>query len=286
MVGLRVSRSPFVALAGVTLIVVATIAYAFAQGSMAVVTQGKVAYFASLATLYLLVITAGIIMVALDLIMMVTRRVVVVREQGFAPTSPTWLLPYILSVGKYRWYFVASAVLYGLFYSFITSMLVYQPTVDFAQAYGASIPSAILTPCCGAPLYTPVLTVYLANHVGILLIPLTVILLIAVSSLVGLNLSMAAFAFENRVRGNARGLAGAVGAVAGLFTGCPTCAGLFFANTLGGSGAASFAVLLGYYQPAFILFSLPVLLITPYITSRSLARVFRDGCVYLGAAGG
>ncbi len=67
----------------------------------------------------------------------------------------------------------------------------------------------------------------------------------------------------------------------GLFTGCPTCAGLFFANFLAGTGAVGFATILGYYQPAFILLSIPVLVAAPYLTSRSLSRVYREGCVFL-----
>jgi len=273
--------TPILGLTGVAAIVVATVVYAYEQKEMAIVTQGETAYSASTAALYLLVMAVGIVMVVLDLRRLVLRRIAAVCGQGFASTSPGWLLPYVLSLGKYRRYFIASTVLYGLFYAIITSMIVYQPTVDFGRAYGVAVPSAILTPCCGAPLYTPVLTVYLVNHLGLLLIPLTVLLVIAISVLVGLNLSISLFAFDSRAKGGFKGVAGALGAVVGLFTGCPTCAGLFFANALGGSGAASFVTLLGYYQPAFILLSLPVLLVTPYLTSWSLAKVFRDGCVYL-----
>lgn len=269
------------ALAGVTTVFVASVVYVYEQRSMAIVTQGDIASSASIAALYMLVMAAGIALVALDLRRIVAQRITAVRAQGFVPTSPGWLVPYVLSLRRYRRYFLASTVLYGIFYAIITSMIVYQPTVDFGRAYGVAVPSAILTPCCGAPLYTPVLTVYLANHLGLLLIPLTVLLLIAISVLVGLNLSISVFAFDSRAKGNTRGIAGTLGAVVGLFTGCPTCAGLFFANAVGGSGAASFVTLLGYYQPAFILLSLPVLFVTPYLTSRSLARVFRDGCVHL-----
>jgi len=284
--GLLVTKTPIAALIGVAAVVVATVVYAYEQRSMAVVTQGSVGYLALIAALYLLVIAAGVVVVILDLRRIVVERIAVVQAKGFAPTSPAWLLPHVLSIKKYRWYFVASAILYGLLYAIITNIIVFQPTVDFGGLPGVVIPSLVLTPCCGAPLYTPMVTVYLANHIGLLVIPLTVILLIAISALVGLNLSIAVFAFDSRAKGDGKGLAGVVGAVVGLFTGCPTCAGLFFANSLGGPGAASFATLLGYYQPAFILLSLPVLLITPYLTSRSLSSIFRDGCVYLKAEGG
>jgi len=272
-------RTQTAAMAGVGAVALATLAYSFGQNPTAVVTQGSTEYTVALASLYLAVIVAGIALVAYDLIKFAARRITAIRAQGFARTSPGWLVPYTLSKRKYFSCFIVATSLYAIFYSIVTSMVVYQPTVDFVRAYGASIPSAVLTPCCGAPLYTPVLTVYVTDHLGLLLIPLTSLLLVAISILVGLNVAVSAFAFDNRAKGKGRGVAGALGAVVGLFTGCPTCAGIFFANTLGGSGAASFATLLGYYQPAFILLSLPVLLITPYLTARSLARVYRDGCV-------
>ena len=45
--------------------------------------------------------------------------------------------------------------------------------------------------------------------------------------------------------------------------------------------AVSLATLIGYYQPAFILLSLPALVAAPYLTSSSLSKVFREGCVFL-----
>jgi hypothetical protein len=69
--------------------------------------------------------------------------------------------------------------------------------------------------------------------------------------------------------------------VVGLFTGCPTCAGLFFANFVGGASAVSFAALLSYYQPVFIALSVPVLVATPYLISRSLSKVVKDGCIVI-----
>ncbi len=268
-------------LLGVLMVVVSTVIYVNEESFMTFVTPERAAFFSLVAETYLLVLLAGVSMVFLGLRALVGDRKRATRDQGFAPLSPTWLIPYVLSVKKYRRYFAASAVLYGLFYAVITSMIVYQPTVDFGQAYGAVIPSAIVTPCCGAPLFAPVVTVYVVNHLGLLLIPLTALLLLAISILVGLNFALASFAFDSRSRGAGKGWVGGLGAVVGLFTGCPTCAGLFFANVLGGSGAVSFAALLAFYQPVFILLSLPVLLGTPYLISRNLAKVFKEGCVYV-----
>ncbi len=275
--------APVATLIGVVVVVVSTTIYAYEEGYMTFVTPERAAFFTLVAETYLLVLLAGVGIVALGLRRLVGDRIRAAKHQGLAPLSPAWLIPYVLSVKRYRRYFATSAALYGLFYAVITSMVVYQPTVDFVRAYGAAIPSASVVPCCGAPLFAPVVTVYVVNHLGLLLIPLTVLLLLAISTLVGLNFALASFAFDSRIRGAGRGWVGGLGAVVGLFTGCPTCAGLFFANVLGGSGAVSFAALLAYYQPVFILVSLPVLAGTPYLISRNLAKVFREGCVYFGA---
>ncbi|HMD79474.1 MAG TPA: hypothetical protein VKF39_05790 [Nitrososphaerales archaeon] len=273
---------PIATIGGTVAMVVGTAIYSWEEGSMNFVTPDRASYFALEAEIYLLVLLAGVAVVALDLWRVVGRRVAAVRQQGFAPLSPTWLIPYVLSKSKYRNYFLASTLLYGLFYAFVTSMIVYQPGIDFVREYGASFPSAVITPCCGTPLFAPVVTVYVVNHLGLLLIPLTGLLLVVISVLVGLNSALAVFAFNSRVRGVGRGWLGGLGAVVGLFTGCPTCAGLFFANVLGGAGAVTLAAGLASYQPLFILVSLPVLAVTPYLTSRSLAKVFREGCVIVG----
>ncbi len=173
-------------------------------------------------------------------------------------------------------------MLYGLFYSAITGLIVYQPEVNFSEAYLAKIPSILVVPCCGPPLYAPTTTVYLTEHLGLLLIPLSLILLIIVSTLVGLNLTLTSFAYRNRLKKGGKGLFGGVSAIVGLFTGCPTCAGLIFANIVGGAGATAFATLLSYYQPLFIGVSIPVLLATPFLILRSLSKVYTEGCIMLG----
>jgi hypothetical protein len=278
---LRVRWLHISGLLGVLSITISTATYAYEQTFMTFVTPALASYFTEVAGVYLLAVLAGITLVLMDLRRSLRKRVVEIGNLGMVPLSPAWLIPYVLSTRRYWKFFVSSAVLYGIFYAFVTSMVVYQPTVDFVQTYGADIPSAIVTPCCGPPLFTPIVTVYVVNHLGLLLIPLTLLLLLAISTLVGLNTALAAFAFDSRTKETNRGWVGGLGAVVGLFTGCPTCAGLFFANILGGSGAVSFAAILAYYQPVFILVSLPVLLLTLYLTSRSLGRVFREGCVIL-----
>jgi hypothetical protein len=274
---------PVIAILGIVFALLGTLVYSYELAIIAFPAPQAVSNLVPIAGVYFVLVLACIGLVIYDIWRMFRMRLAAERDRGTVPISPTWVIPYVLSEKKYRRYFVLSSLLYGLFYSVITSMIVYQPTVDFVQAYGVPIPSITIAPVYIAPPFSPVVIVYLADHVGLLLVPLTIVLLVATSLLVGLNFTLAGFAFGSRVKGAGKGWIGGLGAVVGLFTGCPTCAGLFFANFLGGTGAVSFATLLGYYQPAFILLSIPALLAAPYLTSRSLSKVFREGCVVLAS---
>ena len=271
---------PIATIGGAAAIAIGTAIYSWEEGfmSLTIITPARASYFSLEAEVYMLVLFAGVAVVAIDLWRIVRGRVAAVRQQGFAPLSPAWLIPYVLSKKKYRNYFVVSALLYGLFYAFVTSMIVYQPGVDFVQAYGATFPSAIITPCCGTPLFAPIVTVYVVNHLGLLIIPLTGLLLILISVLVGLNSALAVFAFNSRVRGMGRGWLGGLGAVVGLFTGCPTCAGLFLAGAVGGLGATTIAIALAPYQILFVLLSIPLLVASPLIIALNAKRAMRSAC--------
>lgn len=228
---------------------------------------------------YLAIVGATMLSILLDLMKYSGRRADVLRRNGLVPLWPSSIVPYVLSQRKYRLVFGFSVLAYGILYGFLTSLWTYRPDLDFANFPGLAIPSVQPDQLVGIPLYVPEVTVFLTNHVALVLIPLTVIMMAVISVLVGVNLALAVFAYDNRVKDGARSWGGQLGAVVGLFTGCPTCAGLYFFSLLGGSGAVSFAVALGYYQPLLILLSVPALLVSPYLISRSLSQVFRDGCV-------
>ncbi|QQG48500.1 MAG: hypothetical protein HY247_07085 [archaeon] len=257
----------------------ATVVYGAEEATAQILTQERSQQLAFFGEAYLLVLAAAVAVFLLDVRRVLRSRVAVATREGTVPLSPGWLIPYVFSLRRYKIGFLASALAYGVFYAVVTSVVVYQPGIDFASYYGAAIPSVQIASCCGAPLLMPVVTVYIVNHLGLLLVPLTVLLLVGVSALVGLNFAMASFAFDNRARSAGRGWVGGLGAAVALFTGCPTCAGLFFANFVWGSGAVAFAAALTYYQGFFIALSLPVLAGTPYLISRSLGKVFSEGCV-------
>ena len=61
--------------------------------------------------------------------------------------------------------FVVTFIIYGLFFSMTSGILVYQPEVVFSYHYGADVPSAHLTPCSGPPGYMPNIVAYLTEHV-------------------------------------------------------------------------------------------------------------------------
>ncbi len=276
------TRIPLLSFAGISTVVSASVYYYYAQGFMNYVTLERASTFRLLAYSYLLILLLGVLLVAFSSYGLLNKRKDSIKRLESISLSVGVLIPYLLSQRIYFWLFISSSLLYGLFYSVVTSIIVYQPEVNFSEAYLAKIPSAVVTPCCGPPLYAPITTVYLTEHLGLLLIPLSLILLLIVSILVGLNVILTSFAYRNRLKKGGKGLFGGLGAIVGLFTGCPTCAGIFLVNIVGGAGTTAFAALLSYYQPLFIGVSIPVLLVTPFLISRSLSKVYREGCIILG----
>jgi len=168
---------------------------------------------------------------------------------------------------KSRKIFVATFIGYGVFFSLISGTLVYQPEVNFAIHYGATIPSGFIAPCCDNPGYMPKIIVYLTEHVGLQIIPVNLVLQIVVSYLVGLNTSIAVNAYTISKKGSG---ASTIGAATGLFIACPTCAGTFLAIFVGTASGIALSIALSQLQTLFIVISIPVLVITPYVMAKKL----------------
>lgn len=149
----------------------------------------------------------------------------------------------VLSDRPYTTIFATAATIYGLIFAFFSGTLVYSPSISFSAEYSVSIPSAFLITCCDPAGQSPRLVVYLTEHLGVLLVPLNVLLIVAASWMVGANTSLAVFSFRCRdLCGKAGwGWLGSFGATTGLFTACPTCASLVILGSLG-SGEAVAAV--------------------------------------------
>ena len=192
--------------------------------------------------------------------------------------SSVGVLAKIFVVRKYSWILLMSAVAYGLFYAVVSSIIIYRPQENFSQEYFTVIPSAVVAVCCGNLGFIPVLTIYLTDHLGLLLIPVNMLILISVSGLVGLNAALVSYEFENRPRGADRGWLAGLGAITGLFTACPTCAGLFLGNLVQGVGTVAIASVLAGYQPFFIAIAFPALIASNVLIVRRLRRSFYGPC--------
>ncbi|HUI00529.1 MAG TPA: hypothetical protein VLX56_02730 [Nitrososphaerales archaeon] len=168
----------------------------------------------------------------------------------------------------------ASTLLYGAVYSLSSSILVFQPTVNFASAYGVTTPTSWSSvPCCGEAGTLPKLVLYLSPaHLAVQLVPLSLLLLFIVPPLVGLNLAIALFSVRRTVATVTGRWMVACGAAVGLFTACPTCAGFFLAESLGGVAATTLSVALAPYQSLFIAVSIPLLVAMPFFFAARVRR--------------
>jgi len=194
-----------------------------------------------------------------------------------SPQSTSSLLAIIgvaISDRRLRRVAIAATALYGLLYSLASSILVFQPSVDFTTAYGVSSATSWSTvPCCGDVGTLPELVLYLSPaHLALQLVPLSFLLLFIVPPLVGLNLSIALFSVRRTVARVTGKWMVACGAVVGLFTACPTCAGFFLAESIGGIGATTLAVALAPYQTLFIAVSIPLLIVTPFFFAMRVRK--------------
>lgn len=168
---------------------------------------------------------------------------------------------------KSRKIFFITFVGYGVFFSMVSGMLLYEPQINFATDLNEDIPSGFVAPCCGELGYMPKIIIYLTEHIGLQIIPINLVLQITVSYLVGLNTSIAVNAYTISKKG--RGASG-IGAIAGLFIACPTCAGSFFSVFIGTASGIALSIALTQMQTMFIAVSIPILLVTPYVMAKKL----------------
>jgi hypothetical protein len=178
------------------------------------------------------------------------------------------------------------AVVYGFVYAVFSSLITFQPTVDFAKVYGVSTPGWLYFTCCGDTGTVPKLVVYLspALHLGMVLVPLTLLFVFVVPLLVGFNVALSYYALRQASFPMSGRWLVSSGAVVGLFTACPTCAGLFLASSVGGIGT-TLAVALAPYQLLFIAVTIPVLLLGPLFTALSVKRSYEASCRVAAAVG-
>lgn len=195
------------------------------------------------------------------------------EQQG--SMNPNSLFYYITNVFSEKNYWkitVIAAITYGIFFGFLSRILIYNNDISFSQQ-GISIPSINIIPCCNIPGYVPMFSAYITDHFSILVIPLNIILAVVVSGLVGFNTALGVYALKTstKVRSTKKiAFVGSVGAAGGLFVGCPTCAGSFFSALLGFGIVGESVSALASFQTLFIALSIPVLVITPFLVARSI----------------
>jgi hypothetical protein len=199
-------------------------------------------------------------------------------ETPGTPSLSSSMVAAVFAKSRYSRLLLASSFAYGIFYAFVSGIIVFQPSLSFSEVYHVGIPSLAIATCCGAVGETPEAVAYLTQHLGLLLVPVNLLLLFSISWLVGVNASFGAFALSSRTRKVGLGWCGGVGAFIGLFTSCPTCAGLAIIALLGGTGTLSAAFFLGPLQTLFIGLSIPILIVAPIVSARSLHNIERRAC--------
>jgi hypothetical protein len=200
-----------------------------------------------------------------------------VDEASENPSTPS-VIAQVFSKRRNLRLFLLSAFAYGIFYAIASGMIIFQPAWNLSEVYHVGIPSVAVATCCGPVGETPEAVVYVTQHLGVLLVPINLVLLFLLSWLVGLNASLAAFALSFRTRHIGLGWFGGIGAFIGLFTSCPTCAGLAIIALLGGTGTLSVAFFLGPLQTLFVVVSIPILVATPILSARSLHGLEGRAC--------
>ncbi|MCD6037791.1 MAG: hypothetical protein K0S67_1679, partial [Nitrososphaeraceae archaeon] len=162
------------------------------------------------------------------------------------------------------------AIIYGIFFGFLSQIFIYRYDISFSEQ-GITVPSVNVIPCCNMPGYVPMLTVFPTDHFLIMIIPINIILAVTVSVMVGFNISLTLYAFNLEKAQNTKRVSsvGSIGAISGLFVGCPTCAGSLFSMLLGYSVGTTMAVL-APFQTLFILISIPSLILAPFLIGRGI----------------
>jgi hypothetical protein len=233
----------------------------YARSSSLELTPEAIAVLERLAIIFYIILTMSFIAISIGLYKYHNQKVLD-KKEGMLSIIATATLN-----KKSRRIFILTFIGYGIFFSLTSGMLVYQPEVEFSYHYNAIVPSAHITPCCGEPGYMPKIIVYLTEHIGLQIVPINLVLQIVVSYLVGLNTSLAISAFTFFKKGS--GIS-SLGATTGLFIACPTCVGAFSSIFIGSASAVAFTVAISQMQTLFILFTIPILLTTPFIMARKL----------------
>lgn len=253
---------------GLSLLVAQMLSWGVLQYNAALRNQISVLNFFILEIIYLFIIFLGSILLMNSF-----------SNDELRDNSTSWLFSQVFNSSSDKKVGVLAAIAYALFYSFVSSMIVYQPSVDFA-IYGVRDVSWVAIPCCGSIGSIPMIVIYLIPqlHIALQILPLDLLLLFILSILIFVNYTLISFSLK-RVQGTRSDtLLSSAGALVALFTACPTCAGYFLASIIGGFGATTIALALAPYQFLFITISIPLLLLSPILIARRISNAYPSGC--------
>src|SRR5918912_1653745 len=126
------------------------------------------------------------------------------------------------SLQKEKRVFWFSLVGYSIIFLLLSGTVIYSAE-NISEKYGVNIPSSYITGCCGQPGDFPVLTIYLLEHLGLLITPSNVLLLLFLPLLVAINISI--FIYNARLTNTSRKInASSIGKDASI---CGISAGMF-----------------------------------------------------------
>jgi hypothetical protein len=183
-------------------------------------------------------------------------------------------------------FFLPVTVIYGLFYAIISSTLVIRLGGGISHISGIEKFPSIIMMQYGPVGYTPAISIYLNDSLGILIIPINLIIIIIISALVGLNAVSSIFAFKayrlEKKRKNILEVGSSIkngkflsilGATSSLFAVCPTCASFYLFNILAGSFATTIASFTVNYYALILSLSIPLLIITPFVNALNIKKM-------------
>ena len=214
---------------------------------------------------------AVIILILVSLAAIGYGSYLILYSESLKPQPKKSYLGYISMILTNKTYwkiFIASSIVYGIFFGFLSQILIYHADVE-----GNTAPSLSVTLCCNYPGYVPMITMELTELFSILIIPINLILAIAVSLLVGFNFALNVY-FLKIFRDQSQrkfSITSTFGVFSGLFIGCPTCAGSLF-SVLVGFGTSATISALAPFQSLFIVITIPILIGTPLLILRKIMK--------------
>jgi hypothetical protein len=188
-------------------------------------------------------------------------------------------------------FFIPIALSYGFFYAIISSTLIIRMAGGIAHMAGIENFPSIIMMQYGPVGYIPSMSIFLSDNIGILIVPLNLIIIIIVSSLVGLNGVSSIYAFRSYISErkreenigirsvaarNGTKFLSILGATTSLFAACPTCASFYLFSILAGSVATTIASITTTYYILFLSLSIPLLIVSPIVNAFNIKRMIKN----------